>query len=449
MRTRPGSITGPAILVLIGLVFLLNNLGHNVPLWSLAWDYWPLLLIVLGVIGLIEVMYHLGRGGPIPVPARGFSGGGIFWIVCIVGFFSWMGHRGNIHIGPFSNGGVNLLGTEYEYDVNATGASEGVTRVVLDNLRGNLSLKGEDSGDIKVTGRKTIRAFSKNDADRANQQSGVRVERQGDLLIVHAEDPGGSRMLSVSTDLDITLPRGMDVEARGRSGDFTVDDIGGSVDIVKGGGDVRLTNIGKDVKIEASRSGLIRASGVKGNVDLQGHGSDVQIDTVQGQVTVNGEFGGTLEFRALAKPLRFQSQRSDLRAEAVPGNVTIDLGEMKMNNVVGPVRFKTGTRDVHVTDVTNGLELDVDRGDIEITQAKVPLSKMDIHSRNGDVTLAIPEKAAFDLEGTARRGDLNNEFGEALTTAQQGQGGTIKGKVGNGPELKLNTDRGALTVKKN
>ena len=448
MRTRHGSITGPVILVLIGLVFLLNNLGHDVPVWSLAWDYWPLLLIVLGVIGLIEVMYQLGRGG-VAVPARGISGGGIFWIVCIVAFVSWMGHRGNIHIGPFTNGGVNLLGTEYEFDVNATGASQGVTRVVLDNLRGNLSLKGEDGGDIKVTGRKTIRAFSKNDADHANQQSGIKVERQGDLLIVRAEDPGGSRMLSVSTDLDITLPRGMDVEARGRSGDLTVDDIGGSVDIVKGGGDVRLSNIGKDVKVDASRSGLIRASDVKGNVDVQGHGSDVQIDTVQGQVTVNGEFGGTLEFRALAKPLRFQSQRSDLRAEAVPGDLTVDLSEVKMNNVVGPVRYKAGSRDIHVTDVSNALELDVDHGDLEITQTKTPLPKMDIHSRNGDITLVIPEKASFDLDGTAHRGELNNEFGDALTTSQEGQGGAIKGKIGSGPEIKLTTDRGALTVKKN
>jgi len=447
VRPRTGSITGPVILVLIGLVFLLNNLGRDIPVWSLVWDYWPVLLIALGVIGLVEVMYQVSRGAT--VPPRGFTGGGIFWIIVLIGFFSWMGHRGNIHIGPFSNGGVNLLGTEYEFDVNATGASEGVSRVILDNIHGNISLKGEDSGDIKVTGRKTIRAFSKNDADRANQQSGIKVDRQGDLLIIRAEAPGGSRMLAVSTDLDITLPRRLDVEARGRSGDLTIEDIASSVDVVNGKGDVRLTNIGKDVKIEASRSGLIRASQVKGNVDLQGNGSDVQIDNVQGQVTVNGEFGGTLEFRAIAKPVRFKSERSDLVAEAVPGDMTVDLGEVKMNNVIGPVRFKTGTRDLHVTDVTNSLELDINRGDIEIAQSKTPLPKLDIHSHNGDITLALPEKASFDLDGTARQGDINNDYGDALTATVEGKGGTLKGKIGNGPEIKLSTDRGALTVKKN
>ena len=63
---RPRSITGPILLVLIGIVFLLNNLGRSAPIWSLAWDYWPVLLIGLGVIGLVEVLYHVGRGGSAP-----------------------------------------------------------------------------------------------------------------------------------------------------------------------------------------------------------------------------------------------------------------------------------------------------------------------------------------------------------------------------------------------
>jgi hypothetical protein len=446
VKPRPGSITGPVILVLIGLVFLLNNLGHDVPIWSLVWDYWPLLLIGIGVIGLIEVMYYVGRGAP--VPPRPLAGGGIFWIIVSVAFVGWAAHHGGIHLGPFTNGGVNILGSEYEFDVNATGASDGITRVVLDNLHGNLSLKGEDGGDVKVTGRKTIRAFDKDDADRANQQSEVKVDRQGDLLVIRAEQPGGSRLLSVSTDLDITLPKGLDIEARGRSGDLTIDEIGGSVDVINGHGDVRLTNIGKDVRIEASHSGLIRASEVKGAVDVQGNGSEVQIDDVHGQVTVNGEFGGTLEFRALAGPLRFQSNASDLRAEQVPGDISVDLGDVKINNAVGPVRYKSGTRDIHVTDVTNSLELDIGHGDIDLVQTKSPLPKMDIHTRNGDLTLSVPEKSDFDLDGRTKRGDIDNDFGDALRTDQEGKGGTIRGKVGNGPEIKLSTDRGTLTVKK-
>ena len=47
-----------------------------------------------------------------------------------------------------------------------------------------------------------------------------------------------------------------------------------------------------------------------------------------------------VEFRALAKPLHFESSHSDFRAEQIPGSVTLDLGELKLANVIGPVRLK-------------------------------------------------------------------------------------------------------------
>jgi hypothetical protein len=427
----------------------LNNLGRDVPIWSLVWDYWPLLLVFLGVVGLVEVLYHVGRGGS--TPPRSFAGGGILWLLVLFAFFGWVAHRHNIRIGPFTNGGVNILGSDYTFDVNATGASQGVARVVLDNINGNLSLKGEDGGDVKVSGRRTIRSFSRNDADRANQQSSVHVDRQGDLLVIRADDPNsGSRMLSVTTDLDITLPRSVDLEARGRSGDLTIDDMGGSVNVISGRGDVRLSNIGKDVKIESSRNGLIRASAVKGNIDLEGRGGDIQIDDVQGQVTVNGEFSGSLEFRALAKPLHFQSQRSDLHVEKIPGSVTLDLGELKADNLVGPVRLKSRSKDIHMTDVSESLELDLDQGDVEVIQTKMPVPRIDLRTHKGNIALTLPENASFDLEGQTRQGDINNNLGDVLKVEQEGRGGTIKGKAGNnGPSVRLNADRGSLTVRKN
>jgi DUF4097 and DUF4098 domain-containing protein YvlB len=258
------------------------------------------------------------------------------------------------------------------------------------------------------------------------------------------------RMLSVSTDLDITIPKGLDVEARGRSGDLTVDDVGGSVDVSNGRGDVRLNGIGKDVKIESSRSGLVRASDVKGNLDLEGRGGDVQIENIQGQVTVNGEYSGTLEFRSLAKPLHFQSARSDFRAEQIPGSVTLDLRDMKLDNVVGPVRFESPVRDIQATDVTNSLELSLDRGDVQVTQTKTPLPKMDIHLRlNGDITLTVPEKAEFELDGRTGQGEVDNDFGSPLANHSDGHSATVVGRVGNGPLITLATKRGKLSIRKN
>jgi DUF4097 and DUF4098 domain-containing protein YvlB len=444
MKNR--SITGPVLLVVIGLLFLVNNLWPEVSLWSLAWNYWPLLLILIGVIGLVEALYQAARG--IPNPPRPLAGAGVFWIVIVITFFNWAGTDRNFRFLSFSPGGIHFLGTEYTYQVNQTGVATGVTRLVLDNLHGSLALRGGDSGEVKVAGHKIVRAFSRTDADRADQQSPIRITRDGDRLIISSDESGTSNTLSISAELEITVPRGVEVEASGHNGRLTMDDISGTVDIT-GRGDIQLTNIAKDVRIDSSH-GEIRATDLKGRLDVKGSGSDVQIENVADEVTVHGEYGGTLEFQGIAKQFHFTSNASDLLIAAIPGRVTLDSGDLKMNNLVGPVHFKTGTRDVDVTDVTNSLEIAIRRGDIEVSQTKLPLPKMDVHSQSGDVSLAVPENAQFILDGRTGHGDVSNDYGDPLESDQQGRAATIKGKVGTaGPEVRIGTDRGSVTVKKN
>jgi DUF4097 and DUF4098 domain-containing protein YvlB len=443
---RPRSVTGPLILLAIGVFFLINNLRPDLISLSRIGDYWPFLLIGAGVIGLVEVLFHVSRGSN--APPRPFYGAGIFWILVLGLIIATASRNHNIRLGRFDSPGVSFFGSDYDYDINETESPRGVTHVVLDNLHGNLSLKGEDAGDVKVTGRKTVRAFNRNDADRANQQTRIHIERQGDSLLIRTDEFAGPRLIQITTDLDITIPRGISVESRGRTGDLTIDDVEGPVDVTAGRGDVRLNHIAKDVKIEASRSGDIHVTDVKGGFDLEGRGGDVQIENIAGPVTINGEYAGTLEFRALAEPMRFTSSRTEFRAEAVPGSITMDLGVLKLENVSGPVRFRTGTRDIQASDVTGGLDLMVDRGDIHVTVGKSPVPKMDVHTRNGDVTLVLPEKAEFQLDGTTSQGDVDNEYGGGLQTQSNGHAASVRGRVGNGPLVTVGTDRGMVSVKK-
>ena len=52
MRSR--SIVGPVILIVIGFLFLLSNLGWIPHIGRLLATWWPLILIIVGVSMLIE-----------------------------------------------------------------------------------------------------------------------------------------------------------------------------------------------------------------------------------------------------------------------------------------------------------------------------------------------------------------------------------------------------------
>ena len=66
---------------------------------------------------------------------------------------------------------------------------------------------------------------------------------------------------------------------------------------------------------------------------------------------------------------------------------------------------------------------------------------MDVHSRNGDITLTLPDKAGFDLDGKTGAGEVDNEFGDPLVNRySDGRSAFVQGRVGTGPALVVVTD---------
>jgi len=119
-----------------------------------------------------------------------------------------------------------------------------------------------------------------------------------------------------------------------------------------------------------------------------------------------------------------------------------------VRNVVGPVKLTTQATDVSVDGFSDGLDLTVDRGDIDIRTARLPLGKISVHTRSGNIDLALPQAATFALTASTDHGEIDNEFGEALKQRTEGQGARLEGAVGSGPGVNLITDRGSITVRK-
>ena len=45
---RPRSLVGPLLLIALGILLLLQTLSPQFPLWEIAAQYWPLVLIAWG-----------------------------------------------------------------------------------------------------------------------------------------------------------------------------------------------------------------------------------------------------------------------------------------------------------------------------------------------------------------------------------------------------------------
>ena len=442
------SIVGPFILIALGALFLLNNIRPELNLFSLFAKYWPFLLIGLGVLRLLEVLAY--AAGSKPLPMRGLSGGEIFLLVlvCIVGSMFFQVHR---PWGPFRVGRhtMDIFGEAFDYPTSQHKGIGEKSRILFDNVRGNIRVNGGDAAEISITGHKTIRAYNKGDADKVNEQSPLEVLVQGDRVIVRTNQDRVSEDHKVSNDLEVTVPRGASIEGRGRLGDFDITDIGGGVQIASDNAGVRLNKIGGNAKVDVKRSDIVRVVDVKGMVEVLGRGEDLELENIDGPVSVNGAFAGNLEFKNFSKPFHFESRNTDLRVERLPGRISMDLSALTGVNLVGPITLTSKSKDIKLEEFTQSVNLDLERGDIELRPRSVPLPKIEGRVRNvGNIDLALPAQGKFELVVTTDKGEVRNEYNSAVGVGTEGRSQTMKISEGGGPSIQVSTARGTVTVRK-
>jgi len=450
MKSR-GSVTGPLVLILVGVVFLVHAITPDFRLADLLAHYWPYALIIWGAIALVEVVIRfLGNG---PIPKNGVSGGGwaLVIFIAIIGSSAFEFQRPDNWIRQIGfQSGMEAFGQEHEYPVQniaKTVSAEPV--IIIEDFRGDAKIIGAEGSNFSLTGQKVIRSFDAKDADKANSQTPVEVVTQGNTVTIRCHQDRIDSRSSVTTNLDISVPKGSRIEASGSHGTIDVSAIGGDVQFAGGNSsDIKLEDIGGSVKLETQGADSIRCDNVKGAVELHGRGSDVDLENIAGQVTIGGNFTGTVSLRALAKPVHLESMRTQLDARQVPGYFRLERGSVDAKNLIGPLKLTAHSTDITLDGFTEALDLDVDRGDVELRPEHSAMGRIAVHTHSGDIDLAVPSAAHFALSANTENGDIDNQFGDGLKESSEGRGAKLEGSVGSGPDVNLVTQHGSITVKK-
>lgn len=455
MKNR--SFAGPIIIIALGAIFLINNVVPDLSVWRLLGDWWPLLLIGFGGIRLAEVLYgHFSgynasqAGVPYMQPGRSI---GLGWIIAIVlvGIAISIPHHmhPDWNFGPLRTSGFEIFGEEYTYQTTRVAPANGAKRLVLDNLRGNLSVTGSDGSDVRVEGQKLIHAFKHEAANTVNDQTRIELVPDGDTMFVRATEPANPEQAHVTVQLEITIPKGMSVEARGKSGDLSITSIAGSVDVSSQRGEIHLKDIGGDSKLDVEHADLIHGSDLKGAIEIDGKGRDIQLENVGGEVTITGDFSGSLEFRNLAQQVHFESDQTDLKLAKLTGTMNMDLRDLHVEDFTGPVTFSTHSRDVHFEKFSGPASIELAHGDVDLEpEGSHKLGKIDVHSRDGNIEVALPANAQFALNAITGQGEVTNDYGDGIVSGTEGKGNSLRSANGAGPDVTLNTGRGTITVKK-
>lgn len=259
-----------------------------------------------------------------------------------------------------------------QQQVDETKAAPADARVSINNLAGSISVTGWDRDEVSVTG--TLGA----DVERLDFTSeGNRVE----IEVVLPEDleSGWGKQYEFSSELEIRVPVGASVEAKGVSagitvqrvrGDLSLESVSGDVRVPGESGRVRAGSISGDVEV-GTVTGSLRAESVSGRVNVREVRGNFMVKTVSGDATVTGRDIRQGVFQSVSGTVRFNgalAQDATLELESHSGGIDVLLpadisARFDVSTFSGKISNEFGPQAERTSEYAPGWELDFSTGD--------------------------------------------------------------------------------------
>jgi hypothetical protein len=444
---RPArSLAGPIVLILIGIFFLLGNMGviewHNLGYWFA--HYWPALLILWGIIKLVEYQ-QANRAGVRP---RGIGAGGVILIIVLViaGLsatsayrWNWQGWCDEMNDGE----GIPWCGHTYSYSDDLQQSFPAGASLHVNSERGAINVSASDDSQIHISVHKRIRADHQNQAEEWNKATRPQVTANGQVVTVNANTRGAGDHW-VSSDLDISVPKKASVVLSTRHGDVSIMARDASAQVTSLEGDVSVTDLNGPLTLDLDHSSA-RISQVSSDVTIQGRANDVSLEDIKGAVKLDGDFMESVKLSRIAKPVSFKTSRTDMDFAKLDGYLNLDSGDLEATSVNGPLRLRTRSKDIMLNGVTSDVHLVDENGAVEIHLNK--LGSLEVTNSKGDIRIYVPEKSGFTVDAQARDGEIQTDF-NSLKVENGDNRSTATGSVnGGGPHMVINNEHGTIEIR--
>jgi DUF4097 and DUF4098 domain-containing protein YvlB len=441
---RRPSITGPIILLTIGVLALLVEMGrlNGYAIWDWYARWWPLLLIGVGLISLVE--YFFDRNDSY---AGRRSAGGLVPLIFLLLVLGWAAHSAHWlrpmgrQFGMNGNDTLFSFGDEHDRNVQMTQAATPAGRVSIQNPRGSVTVTASTDGQIHLQAHEVVHTWSGDDAQKALDavKPEMTADGSGVMIAVPSRDGG-------AVDLTLSVPEKSSVTVNAGHGDVSVEGLKSNADVTDGHGDVKFDGMGGDVHGHLQQ-GDFSAHAIDGQVFVNGQGGDVTLSEIKGSTVIDGEFFGDSHMEQMSGAIHFHSARTQIDVPKLGGDLTLDSDDLTASELQGPTRIVTRSKDIELTQASGDLHIEDRDGDVNVTAA-APLGNVVIKDQTGALTLTVPENANFTVAAsTTDDNDAQTDFSLPVTT--DGGEKQIAGPVGaGGVKVELSTTHGDLALRK-
>jgi hypothetical protein len=402
-RRRP-SLLGALFWIGLGVLFLLSNF-NRIDIWPLAKNYWPALLILLGLGKVID--YILKKEAMSVRFGELFS---IFWML-LIGLAITGIHENRIDRViwnfPFRIGDTPIrpwqwFGESHDFFEEATVALERPMTIRILNSYGSVSIVPGIDRQIRVRLKKVVygsESHAKAIADSihletATEKSGepsapLKPEAESgkagaDSFVVRTNrEDLNSRADMASTELEVFVPKNSQLQVRNTFGAVRVSDINGKLDLSTSQGNLSVRDCTGEF-ILSTRYAECRLTNLVGNVTLDGRGK-VYFDGIKGDIRVTNEHS-PIEIFNVDGGVSVDSRDGNTRIDGVSKSVVISSsGEyLTVRNLKSSLQITKNFGTVYLSDMDSAVKLESRSASLNLKN----LRKIEINSNsdhiNGD-----------------------------------------------------------------
>jgi DUF4097 and DUF4098 domain-containing protein YvlB len=280
-----------------------------------------------------------------------------------------------------------------------------VKNVTIENLRGEVTIIGNSSDTVLVTGELDDKA------------EGLTFEKSGSRIIIKVEMPNSSYNAwgADGSELTITMPKHVRVSFKGVSSNINISNFSDGTEIQTVSGDINAKNLQQQVELAT----------VSGNIDSKGLSGKIRLSSVSGDIHDRNS-SGRAHFKTVSGNLSSSSEANEISANSVSGDIELRLGdidELIVSTVSGEFDSRLSLND-------NGL--------------------LKMSSVSGDLTVDFKNEvqASFDLKTNAGGNIVNRLTSAKAKRAKYGPSSKLSFESGNASgSVRASTVSGRIEIK--
>lgn len=231
-------------------------------------------------------------------------------------------------------------------DVNETLSASDVSKVSIENLRGEVVIKGWSQSSVQVKG----------ELDEEAEE--LIFEQDGSQIIIKVKIPSrngryGSGRNSKGSELTINVPENVRVAFSGVSTNFDISNLKSGAEGKSVSGDIDAKNLEEHVELAT----------VSGNVEAENLSGKIYLSSVSGDV-VDKASSGRINLRAVSGNVETKSSASEVELTSVSGDVEFELTsveELELSTVSGNADGKLALDDngrIRMSSVSGDIYMD-------------------------------------------------------------------------------------------